>query len=320
MRCLGQFGAIGLFVLFGLGSSFFREVALYASPILLPLGGVLLGTSRFGKARYVPAMVSVEGGGIKRGLTAPEAAALLEVPAEKVASMVVFGLAKKNMIKVSGDPPTFDVLKPPEPAPSLHEYETMALIKLKDSKVTLLSEVDLGPVVKEVVRLLVQRMAGHNVEETKEYYRQIVSRAWEEVKEAGLDEAQYQKKVEEKVDWMLLDPNFGTRFRPVETRYRTSGSTGGSGLRIPDFSGSGGTGPGIGNVAAGFAGWMENTAGSIAAKVAPAREGLIDLSGLDRAMASKGGSGGGRSSGGGGSCACACAGCACACACAGGGR
>ncbi|NIV32325.1 MAG: hypothetical protein GWN58_23640 [Anaerolineae bacterium] len=54
------------------------------------------------------------------------------------------------------------------------------------------------------------------------------------------------------------------------------------------------------------------------------RDGVIDLSGVDRvtgdifdALSSGDGGGGGRSGGGGG---CACAGCACACACAGGGR
>jgi hypothetical protein len=83
----------------------------------------------------------------------------------------------------------------------------------------------------------------------------------------------------------------------------------------------------FGDVAASFAGWTENTFGSMADAISPGAlqvetpgGGLIDLSGADKGFfkaLSESSSGGG---GGGGGCACACAGCACACACAGGGR
>jgi len=89
-------------------------------------------------------------------------------------------------------------------------------------------------------------------------------------------------------------------------------------------------------VAQSFAGWAENTAGSLAESIEPSRmgldlpEGVMDLSGLDVATGdffdqvftslNEGGGDGGGFGGGGGGCACACACAGCACACAGGGR
>jgi hypothetical protein len=86
--------------------------------------------------------------------------------------------------------------------------------------------------------------------------------------------------------------------------------------------------PSFGDVASSFAGWTENTMGSLASSISPGAlqvenpsGGFLDLSGADRvtgeffeALSESGGSGGGVGGG------CACAGCACACACAGGGR
>ncbi len=54
---------------------------------------------------YLPAMATVEGGGIKRGLTAPQAAVLLEMPISRVLSLVVFGLIKKGVLRKLADSP-----------------------------------------------------------------------------------------------------------------------------------------------------------------------------------------------------------------------
>src|SRR5690606_11445882 len=115
----------------------------------------------------------------------------------------------------------------------------------------------------------------------------------------------------------------GRSYRPSWTR---STQTYGGAVPVPTAPRE--TSTSFGDVAGSFAGWTENTMGSLASAIQPGTlsistpsHGLVDLSGADRltgeffkALAeSKGGGGGG----GGG---CACAGCACACACAGGGR
>ena len=51
--------------------------------------------SRKRKLKYLPPKISIEGLGIKRGLTAIEAAILMEQPLDKVMTMILFGVLKK---------------------------------------------------------------------------------------------------------------------------------------------------------------------------------------------------------------------------------
>jgi hypothetical protein len=48
---------------------------------------------------YLPAIASVAGGGIKRGLTTPEAAIVLEQPLGRVLTLVLFGLLTKGVLR-----------------------------------------------------------------------------------------------------------------------------------------------------------------------------------------------------------------------------
>jgi hypothetical protein len=79
----------------------------YISPgwhlLSLPLVVVMIGVNEWllgkRKTKYMPPIAQVEGGGIKRGLTAPEAAVLLELPLGKVLSLVIFGMLKKGILR-----------------------------------------------------------------------------------------------------------------------------------------------------------------------------------------------------------------------------
>ena len=57
------------------------------------------------KMQYLPPELAVEGTGVKRGLTAVEAAILLEAPLNKVMTMILFGLLKKGIITVESEKP-----------------------------------------------------------------------------------------------------------------------------------------------------------------------------------------------------------------------
>ena len=46
--------------------------------------------------QYMPPKIAIEGHGIKRGLTAVEAAILMEQPLDKVMTMILFGVVKKE--------------------------------------------------------------------------------------------------------------------------------------------------------------------------------------------------------------------------------
>jgi hypothetical protein len=66
---------------------------------------IVRGVIRASKPKYLPAVAQVEGGGIKRGLTAPEAAVILELPLTKVLLLVVFGMLEKGLIRQTDDNP-----------------------------------------------------------------------------------------------------------------------------------------------------------------------------------------------------------------------
>jgi hypothetical protein len=78
------------------------------------------------KMQYLPPKIAIEGHGIKRGLTAVEAAILMEQPMDKILTMILFSVIKKGAASVvSRDHLKLDVTSPqPE---GLNPYETQFL-------------------------------------------------------------------------------------------------------------------------------------------------------------------------------------------------
>jgi len=174
-------------------------------------------------------------------------------------------------------------------------------------------------------------MKCFDLSDTKEYYQAIVRRAVEQAK-AIPDIPAREQALDRDMEWILLDDGYPTVFNTPSYTYRPIWARPSGGGVLPSLPSGGGSRsftPSFSNVSAGFAGWTENTMGSLAAAISPSslpsmagKSGFVNLSGVDKATgdvfkALGSSSGGSRSGGGGG---CACAGCACACACAGGGR
>jgi len=320
------------------------------------------------KSSYLPAMATVEGGGIKRGLSAPQAAVLLELPMSKVLTLVIFGLLKKGVLVKTADEPLLADVDPVfrvarnarlkvagDKGVVLHDYEHAFIDRLMAHQGPI-KECDLNEPLGGLVKSVANRMAGFDLKETQAYYRLITKRAWTEAESIG-EVPQRDEALDRSYEWILLDENWadvferwsrrGYQYRPRWDRYGRTGrgpviviNSGG----LPGGAPSGGAMPSggptpesaktsLGEVAASFVGWTENTMGSFVSSIEPVKMGLeipksggiLDLSGIDRvtadvfqALAESAAKGGGGRSGGG--CACACAGCACACACAGGGR
>ncbi len=63
-----------------------------------PILGAINANKR--KLQYLPPKIQIEGHGIKRGLTAVEAGILMEQPLDKVMTMILFGVVKKNAATV----------------------------------------------------------------------------------------------------------------------------------------------------------------------------------------------------------------------------
>lgn len=325
---------------------------LLSLPIVAVLVGVHEWYLRYRKVSYMPPIAEVEGGGIKRGLTAPEAAVLLELPLGRVLGLVIFGMLKKGLLhQVGAEPLVVAVdeaflLRKEELFESrkeqarfyrnagqkqgvvAHKYEHGFLWLLEKNPGKPVRELNFAVPMKRLIERVVARMKGFDVSDTKEYYQSIIRRAVRQASSIG-DIAQREKAIDRDFEWILVDDDYPTVFttghpyRPIWTRGPALPSAGPS--PAPGIPGQ----TSFGDVSASFAGWAENTMGNMASAIAPGSlnlpkpaGGFLDLSGVDRvtgeffdSLASSSGGGGG-----GGGCACACAGCACACACAGGGR
>ncbi len=292
------------------------------------------------KRSYLPPIESVPGGEIKRGLTAPEAAVLLERPLADVLTLTLFGMMKKRLVTMLDDDPlTLEVPEryqatrgerrqvAAETGTVIRGYEQPFLDAIMEEPGTPVPDLDLSKEVRSLVTNVAERMAGYDLPRTKEYYESIVYEAWKEARTIGEVERR-DDYVDNNIGWLMLAPDHRTHFHTWHTSGR--GYSPGWAAPAPDTGPATGGRTSFGDVAASFAGWSENVTGRMASSMDPVSVGLtdggvIDLSGADRvgmdfleSMAESSSSGGGGYSGGG--CACACAGCACACACAGGGR
>lgn len=334
---------------------------LFISPISVLIAPVIVGplialnenSLKKKRKTYLPAIAQVEGGGIKRGLTAPEAGVLIEMPLNKVLTLVLFGLLEKGVIEVTKDEPlTVEVaqdfrvvsnkaLSPKdyrrhrrkiaqEKGTIIHAYEDGYLTLIERNHGKAVRDIDFGKPTELLIKATVAKMKGFDLSDTQEYYRRVIDRAMEQASALGEVEAR-EKYLDKYLPWVMMDDNYptvlthrGYSYWPMWARGPRSAGT----ARASSKS----SGPAIGgrtrlsDVAGSFSGWAESTMGGMAAAIMPGslnipgvKGGFVDLSGADKVTgdiftALAKSSGG---SGGGG---CACAGCACACACAGGGR
>jgi hypothetical protein len=314
---------IGFFLLIFIGPS------LYAA----------LWGNRKRKMQYLPPKISIEGHGIKRGLTAIEAAILMEQPMDKILTMILFSVVKKNAAKViTRDPLKIEAITPqPE---GLQAYET-DFIKAFDSGLPVTQRQALQNLMIALVQSVSEKMKGFSRKETVAYYQDIIKRAWDEVEAAGTPDVKSQK-YDEYMGWTMLDHDYDNRTRSVfgsgpvflplwwgnyDPGYHSSSFSGASAAPAVSTSAIGGGGrsssgtslptlPG-GSFAASIVNGVQNFSGGVIGDVAAFTGGVTSKTNPVPVATSSSYHGGG---GGGHSCACACACAGCACACAGGGR
>ena len=273
----------------------------------------------------------MEGHGIKRGLTSVEAGILMEQPMDKIMTMILFGLLKKNAAEVvTKDPLT---VKPANPLPAdLYGYETDFLTAFQST-----SDTDkrtlLQTMMVNLIKSVGEKMKGFSKKETVAFYQDIMRRAWEQVEQAATPEVKGQV-YEDVMDWTMLDNNYDRRttqvfsgpvFIPVPIwwwRYdptfpRTTSMPatsagmpaipGGSKVSLPSLPGSA--------FAASVVGGVQNFSSKVLGNVSSFTSGVTNVTNPPPPPSTYRGS-----SSGGHACACACACAGCACACAGGGR
>lgn len=313
---------------------------LWTYPGILALAGLVWWLRHHRRKNYFPAELCIEGGGIKRGLTAVQAAVLLELPLEKVLTMLIFGLARKGVITIASRDPlrvtpcgrerSKEVwLCPDGKIVKLWKYEAEFLDQLQRQPSSPVHDLELKKTFDSLIQGVVKAMDRHSVEDTRAYYRSIALRAWRQVQKETDWEVRFQK-LDKESDWLMLDNNCGGLFNEPYLGHHYSpwwwhGHSHGvyaeavpstvptEGLSLPDTS--------FGDVANSVSGRLEGICSQTASSLdsLASSGGTLDLSSVDHFTSdvlremNKGGGGGGGGS-------CACAGCACACACAGGGR
>jgi hypothetical protein len=313
---LGFFAAI---------SSLIAGVAGCSFPLVLVL--IVLGLIFFARTRsrlaYLPPKIAVEGHGIKRGLTAVEAAVLLQTGLDKILTMILFGAIRKGGARVvQEDPLKIEAL--PEPTIELRAYET-AFVKAAGEADLRLRQRAFSDLVIDMVRSVQTKMKGFSLSESRDYYNSIMRKAWVEVEAAATPEVR-SERYGEGLEWLMLDGDFDGRTRRTFTtgpvyvpvwwsNYSPSrpatpiatgiGAARGS-ISLPHLPGA--------DFAASMARSVQNSAGALVGNVTAFTQGVAKTTNPPPVTRSYGGSRGG----GGCACACACAGCACACA--GGGR
>jgi len=294
------------------------------------------------KLKYLPPKISIEGNGIKRGLTAVEAAVLMEQPMDKILTMILFAVLKKEAAEVkTREPLEIDV---PATLPAeLQPYETEFLnaFRLKGAE----RQKALQEMMVSLIKTLSEKMKGFSRKETITYYEQISKRAWDQVTAADTPEVKSQK-YEEVMDWTMLDRDYDNRTRDVfgsgpvflpmwwgryDPVYRTPST---ASVGVPKVGSTLPSRPSVLNqpvslphlpgsdfaasMVKGVQGFSSNVIGSLSSFTSAITN---KTNPVPKPAVSSGGSSW-RSGGGGGghSCACACACAGCACACAGGGR
>jgi len=330
----GFIGAVGDFFTEG-GGCICGFISLFFLMFGFSIYRGVVGTKKR-KLKYLPPKISIEGHGIKRGLTAVEAAILMENPMDKIMTMVLFATVKKGAATVlNRDPLKLEVAGPvPE---GLRSYEVEFLKAFKEDNLKTRRKM-LQDMMVKLVQEVSQKMKGFSRKETIAYYKTIMEEAWKQVESAETPEVKMEK-YDKYMDWTMLDRDFGDRtdrtfrtgpvFVPMwwgryDPSFRPAASTAGSiGKTAPSTSGSGGKGfsapslPGSAFAASVINGAQSFSAGVIG-DVTTFTSAVTNKTNPIPKTSSSSSSFGGRSGGGGCACACACAGCACACA--GGGR
>ncbi|MBU4404092.1 MAG: hypothetical protein L6428_12600 [Candidatus Aminicenantes bacterium] len=271
--------------------------------------------------QYLPPRIGIESGGIKRGLTPPEAALLQELPVPQVLLLIVFGLLKKETLAIKEIAPKdfrFHYYK--KEGLDHQEYET-SFITAIDGK-NCLKKTTLRKMFTDMITALQKKMTGFSRRETNMYYLSIMNKAWEQIKNSPREKLP--EELAASLEWLALDPEYENKLGPyTEDALFTPGSrdywyrhfpqrTTGTGASTVPGKGYGQT---VSGAASRFVQSLQVFSGALIGESAAFTSAITKVTNPPP-VAQSSGSG----SHGGSSCACACACAGCACACAGGGR
>jgi len=301
-------------------------------PLLAVLGVIAAGMVGLvyvvRKRPYLIPKVSMETLGVRRGLTAVEASYLLDVKSTMIVTEILYSLLQKRAVWVESATPSLK-LRVMEPfqkrsdsvkEEQLRYYEIDAVKAIrKDGS---LDEEKLAQAVIFLRQTVEEKMRGYCRKDTVDYYKGVVTKAWEQVEQAGTPELA-SKAYDEQLLWLFLDPNYQTRtgtafrdrafepspfwlwywygyhnYHPHPT-YRTN-------VEAPAQAGKPPTIPGA-DFANNVASAVEKTSNNFVVNLEKFANAIVPVPAASKASHEPARHGA--------SCVCACAACACACAC-----
>ncbi|MGA2768439.1 MAG: hypothetical protein ABSF24_09015 [Candidatus Bathyarchaeia archaeon] len=175
---------------------------------------IFVGLKRVARMAYATPRMSIEALGANRTLTAVEAALVLDQKPVRVLTMILYGLLLKRMVAVTETEPLIKLTKlepaQGQPAPRPRYYETDYLNAIRPDGT--LDEQKLASTYVELTNTVDQKLRGYSRDDTTNYYKSIVDKAWTQVTQAGTPELKGDA-VDKNLEWLLADDKFEDRFR-----------------------------------------------------------------------------------------------------------
>ncbi|MEM2527731.1 MAG: hypothetical protein QW825_05630, partial [Candidatus Bathyarchaeia archaeon] len=165
------------------------------------------------KAKYEKPRIAIEALGPARGLTAVEAAVLLDLKPIKVLTMILFSLLLKRAVEIISTEPVIRLRRlhyDSAVEPNLRYYEIDFLWAIRSDGS--LDERALAKLYLDLRDTVNLKIKGFSRIDTINYYRDIVDRAWQQVTQAGTPELKCDA-LEENIEWLLADERLEERLR-----------------------------------------------------------------------------------------------------------
>jgi len=192
----------------------FSSIAPYLVGFLFLIGLifiVVVGIIAASKKQYLSPQISMETLGVKHGLTAVEASYLLDLKPTEIVTEILYSLLKKRAVWVEATKPSIKLRIMPDfkdkagsSETPLRYYEVNFLKAIGEDGA--LNEEKLAETVMSLRDNVEEKMRGYCRQDTIDYYRNIVTKAWTQVEQAGTPELA-SNAYDEQLLWLLLDPN-----------------------------------------------------------------------------------------------------------------
>lgn len=186
--------------------------------ILVVFGGIViivLLLRRRRKESYEKPKISIEALGPRRGLTAVEAAIVVNTNPAKVLTMILFGLLLKGLVSVTEVDPLIKVSRSeqadqetPSTRKRYYEIDFLQAIEPKG----LLNEKRLARAYLSLRDNVDKKMKGYSRVDTEKYYNSVVAKAWEQVTKASTPQLKG-TVIDQNLQWLLVDEKYSDKFR-----------------------------------------------------------------------------------------------------------